>query len=207
MDLNGVKNIIFDLGGVIINLNQDLTYKGFQDLFPTQFDEIQDELEKSEILNRFETGEVAEDDFISFFSKYNTEITSDNLKAAWNNMLLDIPKERIELIIKLSSTYNIYLLSNTNPIHLKAIDDYVIQNFKMNQLDELFIKAYYSHKIKLRKPNKAIFEYVLNDGNLKAGETLFIDDSQEHIVSAKKLGIITHHLDLKANQTLTQLFK
>lgn len=206
MDLKGVKNIILDLGGVIINLNQDLTYHSYQKLLPNHFNEIEKELDKQDILNRFETAEVSEADFLSFFKDFNSNISVDDLIDAWNRMLLDIPKERIELIKELSASYNVYLLSNTNPIHLRAINNYVLQHFEIKNLDVLFKKVYYSHEIKFRKPNKAIFEYVLNDSKLKPEDTLFIDDSEEHVLTANQLGIKTHHLNLKENQTLTQLF-
>jgi len=119
---------------------------------------------------------------------------------------LDIPKERIELIHKLTKTHNVYLLSNTNQIHYPFIEGYVKANFKSLDFNSLFKKVYLSHEIKLRKPNKAIFEFVLKDADLIAEETFFIDDSEEHIATAKSLGIKTHHLNLKKNETLTQLF-
>ncbi len=206
MDLKGVKNIIFDLGGVIINLNQELTFQAFQKLFPNQFNEIQQQLKQNNWLEKFETSEISEEDFLSFFESFNSEITSKQLKEAWNTMLLDIPIDRIDLIKKLSYSYNIYLLSNTNKIHLEHITKYVSQNFKLKNLEELFKKAYYSNHLGLRKPNKAIFEAVLKDAQLNAEETLFIDDSMEHIESAKILGIKTHHLNLVENQNIIGLF-
>src|SRR5690606_12199127 len=99
------------------------------------------------------------------------------------------------------------LLSNTNNIHLASINNYTSSTFKFKNLDELFIKAYYSHQIGLRKPNKAIFEFVLKDAQLFAEETLFIDDSLEHIESAKALGIKTYHLNLKENEHIITLFQ
>lgn len=206
MNINTTKNIILDLGGVIINLNQDLTYKAFQSIFPLVFDEVSAQLKITNWLERYELGEFSSEDFLNWFKQVDTEVSSDQLINAWTSMLLDIPRERIALIQNLSKTHNIYLLSNTNQIHYQFIEKYVSENFKGLNFNSLFKKVYLSHEIKLRKPNKAIFEYVLNDSNLIANDTIFIDDSEEHAATAKLLGIEAYHLNLKENQTLTRLF-
>lgn len=206
MDLQGVKNIIFDLGGVLINLNQELTINAFQKLFPTHFNEIQTQLKQNSWLEKFETDEISSTEFVEFFQHFDSSISIEKIITAWNSMLLDIPKERIELIQTLTKKYNVYLLSNTNNIHLSFINNYVSSTFKFKNLDELFIKAYYSHQIGLRKPNKAIFEFVLTDAQLIAEETLFIDDSLEHINSAQALGIKTHHLNIREDEHIITLF-
>jgi glucose-1-phosphatase len=206
MKLEGIQNITFDLGGVIINLNQQLTYQAFEQLFPSHFIEIQDQLKKENTLNKFETNEILQHEFLALFKAYDDGISDTQLVNAWNSMLLDIPEERIELIKNLSKRYNVYLLSNTNSIHLSYINNYVVKHFGLEKLDGLFKKAYYSHQITLRKPNKAIFEYVLTDANLMANKTLFIDDTIEHIESAKKLGIQTHYLNLEEGEHLIKLF-
>ena len=206
MRLSIAKNIIFDLGGVIINLNQDFTYKAFHNLFPLAFDEISNQLKTTNWLERYESGEISSNEFLSWFKQFDSKITEIQLVNAWNNMLLDIPKVRIDLISYLSKTYNVYLLSNTNQIHYQFIEKYVKTNFNELDFNSLFKKVYLSHEIKLRKPNKSIFEFVLKDADLIAEETLFIDDSKDHIATAKSLGIKTHHLNLKKDETLTQLF-
>ncbi len=206
MKINTAKNIIFDLGGVIINLNQDLTYKAFHNIFPLAFDEVLKQLEVTNWLERYELGEFSSKEFLNWFKQFDNKITDIQLTNAWNSMLLDIPKERIELIVRFTKTHDVYLLSNTNEIHYQFIKDYVKINFEGLDFNSLFNKVYLSHEIKLRKPNKGIFEFVLNDSSLKSEETYFIDDSEEHISAATSLGIITHYLNLKDNQTLTQLF-
>ncbi|MCB9360779.1 MAG: HAD family phosphatase [Flavobacteriales bacterium] len=201
-----IKNIILDLGGVIINLNQELTYRAFKQLFPTSYEEILKELNNNNYLEKFETSEISSIEFITFFKSFDSSITSENIIKAWNSMLLDIPEERIELIQNLAKNYNVYLLSNTNEIHYQFIDEYVSQKFNGLSFKSLFKHAYLSHKIHLRKPNQAIFNYVLQQSKLSPQETLFIDDTLEHINSAKQLGIQTHHLNLQENQTLNQFF-
>jgi len=204
--LKGIKNIVFDLGGVIINLNQELTFQHFKAIFNEDFPKIWEEIQEKNILERFETGELSNEDFISFFQQQKPELTTVKLMEAWNSMLLDIPAERISLIEELRKEYNIYLLSNTNEIHYSFIENYYQTEFKAESFMSLFKKVYLSHEMGLRKPDVAIFEKVLSDSNLIASETLFIDDSLEHIKSAKKVGIITKHINLEKDESLIKLF-
>lgn len=199
-----IKNIIFDLGGVIINLNQQLTIEAFKVLFVEHFESLYEKLEQDNWLNRFEVGEFSEKEFYGFFKNYKN-VSDIALQNAWNAMLLDIPKDRLELIKHYSKKYNVYLLSNTNIAHYSYIDNYVSRNFNGLKFNTLFKNMYLSHEVGFRKPNKSIFEYVLNDANIKPEETLFIDDTEDHINTAKILGIQTHHLNLKENQKLTDL--
>ena len=203
--LKGVENIIFDLGGVIINLNQDLTHKVFKELFDDNFDKIIDEATADNIFEHYETGNLSTLQFLNFFQKYKPVLSHQQLTSAWNSMLLDIPKSRIDLIQELSKNYNVYLLSNTNEIHYNYIEDYYQRIFKQGSFESLFNKVYLSHQIRLRKPTLEIFEFVLVNSSLNPGKTLFIDDSLEHINSALKLGIIAQHLNLNNNDTLTTL--
>jgi len=204
--LKNIKNIILDLGGVIINLNQELTYTAFKQLFPNSYDDILKELKNNNFLEKFETAEISSNEFVAFFQSFDSSISTKKIITAWNSMLLDIPKERIELIQNLSKKYNVFLLSNTNEIHYQFIDEYVIEKFNLSCFKTLFKSTYLSHEIHLRKPNQAIFNYVLQHSNLLPQETLFIDDTLEHINSAKQLGIQTHHLNLQENHTLIQFF-
>lgn len=204
MLLNGVKNIIFDLGGVIINLDESATHKALEQLFIKHFKELQEYLSKNNTLQHFELGKITSNDFINTFKKFDVNITEKQLINAWNAMLLDIPDERIFLIRKLSKNYRIFILSNTNQIHLEHINKLVNNNFGFDSLSHLFEKAYYSHQIGLRKPNPAIFKIILKDKNLLPEETLFIDDTKQHILSAKQLNLKTHHL--KPNEDIVTLF-
>jgi putative hydrolase of the HAD superfamily len=204
--LENIKNIILDLGGVIINLNQQLTYDAFKNLFPSKYEEILIELESNNYLEKFEISEISKKEFISFFQKFDASISESDIKKAWNSMLLDIPKDRIAFIENLAKNFNVYLLSNTNEIHYQFIDGYVAEKFNGLSFKSLFKHTFLSHEIKLRKPNPAIFSHVMSHSNLFPHETLFIDDTLEHINSAKQLGIQTHHLNLQDNQSLIQLF-
>ncbi len=194
MDLKGIKNIIFDLGNVIIDIDPNKVVQRFQSLLNGTFPKLEKDIASSGILEKYETAEISTAEFISFFKSYDSALTTQEVIEAWNSMLLDIPKERLELIEGLSKEYRVFLLSNTNELHLNYIDDYVAKKFQMKLMSDPFEKAYYSHKMKLRKPNPEIFNEILKDKNLIAKETLFIDDSEEHIVTAKGLNLKTHHL-------------
>jgi len=204
--LNGVKNIILDLGGVIINLDQELTHTAFQKLFPDNYETLHQESLKINLFEEYEVGNISTNDFIAHFQQFNPVVTPNQIVEAWNSMLLDIPVSRIELINKLKEKYNVYLLSNTNEIHFNHIHNYVKNEHNIPNFKGLFHTAYLSQEIGMRKPSVHIFQYVLGHSKLDPKKTLFIDDSEEHILSAKQLGIKTHHLNLEKNQSLIQLF-
>jgi HAD superfamily hydrolase (TIGR01509 family) len=204
--LKGVENIILDLGGVIINLNHESTQQAFQQLFLENHNEIFEKSQSQQLFEKYETNEVGTDEFIQFFLKYNPLVSEKQITTAWNSMLLDIPKERIALIKELAKKYNLFLLSNTNEVHYKFIEDYYKNQHESRAFSSLYNKTYLSYQIGYRKPNKEIFEYVLNDSSLNPSSTLFIDDSLEHIQTAKDLGIKAIHLNLNQQQSLTTLF-
>lgn len=198
-----IHNIIFDLGGVIINLNQKKTFDAFKKHFGSNYAQVEAALAKKNVLNLFETGNISVDEFILFFLNFNPLTDANNIKKIWNSMLLDIPSERIKLIKKLALNYNLYLLSNTNQIHLDFINHYLHNKYGITSINSMFKKAYFSHEVGLRKPNPQLFKLVLTENELNPAATLFIDDSIEHIDSAQQLGIKTVHL---IDKTLTTYF-
>lgn len=194
LNLEGIKNIIFDLGGVIINIDHNKAISSFQQLLGNDFNELEQNLTANNILEKYETSAISTNEFISIFKKFKPALTNQEIIDAWNSMLLEIPQERILIIRKLARKHRVFLLSNTNEIHLNNINQHVKDEFGFNEMSSLFEKAYYSHEMGLRKPNPNIFEEILIDKNLVPKETLFIDDSEEHIISAKLLNLETHHL-------------
>ena len=125
---------------------------------------------------------------------------------AWNALLLDFPKERIDLLKKIKTKYRTFLLSNTNSIHLKEFQER-LHNEQGVYLEDLFEKAYYSHVVKLRKPNADIFNLVLKENDLMPSETLFIDDTASNFPEAEKMGIQTYHLKPGMSITDIDIFK
>jgi putative hydrolase of the HAD superfamily len=124
----------------------------------------------------------------------NTKVTDAQIDFAWNAMLLDIPKEKYEMLSKLKSDFNVFLLSNTNNIHLQAVNEIVFKDTERFSLSHYFHRDYYSHLMKMRKPDPEIFERVLFENNLAANETYFLDDNLENIQGAKSVGIQTAHI-------------
>ncbi len=177
-----IKNIIFDLGGVILNLDQDKTLRAFKRL-GADLDELN---EKLSIFKDFETGKIAAEFFMqTIFTGLKGNVSHAEIADAWNSMLLDLPPERIELLKKLKSRYRLFMLSNTNSLH---IDD-IYRVHGREVFEPLFEKIYLSHEIGLRKPDLDCYQYVLKDAGIIAGETVFIDDNKINIQGAELAGL------------------
>ena len=198
--LEGVKNIIFDLGGVILNIDYHLTVSEFKKLGIDNFDEIFSQYKQSTLSDDFETGKISEKEFFEGIEQFSgKEIGLEQFKGAWNAMLLDLPKERIELLINLSKKYRLFLFSNTNETHYNEFITRVEDDF-----NSIFEEVYYSHQFGKRKPDTHSFLSIVTENKLKLSETLFVDDSIQHIQSADSLGIRTL---LIKKLSITELFK
>jgi len=205
IDLKGIKNIIFDLGGVILNIDYHLTGKEFQKLGIVNYNELYTQFSQISVFDDLETGKISPADFrtkIRTLSK--VDLSDAQIDSAWNAMLLDFPKERLELLDILKNKYRCFLLSNTNKIHLDFYNQKLKDEFGIDNLGVFLEKEYYSHEVGMRKPNTDIFEKVINDNNLIPSETLFIDDSPQHIEGAKKVGLNAYHLT--NGETIIDLF-
>ena len=191
-----IKNIIFDLGGVILNLDYSKTDKEFHKLGLNNFSKLYSKKKQSKIFDDFEKGRFSAEKFIFLIKQSeNLKLKDSDFINAWNAMLLEIPKERMEFIKRLKKDYNIYLLSNTNEIHIKKFEADLRKNNWLRDFQDCFDQVYYSSNMGMRKPDYDCFNKVLEDHNLKAHETLFIDDSLQHIEGAKKVGINAYLLN------------
>ena len=191
-----IKNIIFDLGGVILNLDYTKTDKEFHRLGLNNFSKLYSKKKQSKIFDDFEKGRFSAEKFIFLIKQSeNLKVKDSDFINAWNAMLLEIPKERMEFIKRLKKDYNIYLLSNTNEIHIKKFEADLRKNNWLRDFQDCFDQVYYSSNMGMRKPDYDCFNKVLEDHNLKAHETLFIDDSVQHIEGAKKVGINAYLLN------------
>ncbi len=191
-----VKNIIFDLGNVIIDLDIDRTWLSLKHWLGDDFEmKLKNISPDNDIFIQFEIGKISEEEFFETLRQLmDAPLSIKLLKEAWNAMLLQIPPQRFEMLSQLKERYNVFLLSNTNKTHVDWVDGYLrtVYNFTIQDFDErYFHKPYYSHLIHLRKPDTDIYEYVLKDAQLKADETLFIDDNAHNIEGAKKVGLQT----------------
>lgn len=195
-----IKTLLFDFGDVFINLNKQGAMQNALDLF-----KLKEFSEEMIAFNSFyEQGLISTDEFLEFYQENFSDLTSDQILDAWQHILKDFPPHRLEFIKQLAADkkYNLILLSNTNELHINWIKDNVsfYEDFK-----NCFDAFYLSHEIHLRKPNSDIYESVLNEHQLKASEVLFVDDTEENILAASKLGIHTWHLDPNSHD-VTDLF-
>ena len=185
-----IRNIIFDYGGVIIDIDYDKPKQEFEKLGVKNFDENFSQLRQSALFDLLEKGQISEHDFREEIRKQTSvSMTDEQIDAAWNSMLRGIPEEKIHFIQHLYSGYKTFLLSNTNFIHLKAITKYLLRTYGKVNLDALFDRVYYSCAIGLRKPDPEIFRKLIDDNSLRPHETLYIDDSPQHIEGASAVGL------------------
>ena len=189
------KNLIFDLGGVLLNLDMPRTEEAFYELGITKFPDLFAILHDYEIFLQLETGHISPEDFVETLRKQaHPGVQPQQVIDAWNALLGDFRTLSLDFLEKASGKYKIFLLSNTNAIHEDFFKEQYSSTRKNKQMDDLFTKPYYSHKMGLRKPEKDIFEFVLNDSNLLPEETIFIDDNLSNVTTAKSMGIEIVHL-------------
>lgn len=199
------KNIIFDLGAVIINITPETVVNAFKSAYKGDFELKYTHLVASAIFEDYEIEKVNSTEFLAtIYEALERQVSLEEIEIIWNKMLLDIPKKRIEILQKQKEIKNTFLCSNTNEIHIDVINKYIKDEFQINGLEPLFHKVYLSYKLGVRKPNPEIFQLILDENKLIPADTLFIDDSAEHIATANKLGIKTIHLT--GGLTLENLF-
>ena len=207
MSPSAYQNIIFDFGGVILNLDYSRTIKAFIDLGISDFDERYSQLNQTDLFDQFERGEITPDEFRDGLrTVLDSPLSNEEIDDAWNAMLLDLPTERLKVMSRLHQEKNICLLSNTNEIHINCFEADLERVHRLKNLSSLFDKVYYSSRVGMRKPEPRIFELVLREQNFKASETLFIDDSPQHIEGAKKVGLNIYHLRADLGETILDLF-
>lgn len=187
IDPGSTRNIIFDLGGVILNIDYHKTELAFINLGIINFNELYSQIHANTFFEDFEKGKIEPALFIRQLKTYAPGLSEEEITSAWNGMLLDFPAGRIEFLLRLKKRYRTFLLSNTNAIHHKAFQKIPLDS--AGTLDACFEKVYYSHEMGMRKPDREIFEFVLSEKKLIAEETIFIDDTPANIEAAKMVGI------------------
>lgn len=195
-----IKNIIFDFGDIFINLDKQGTYKALAKLGVTDITK-----EMMIAYTTYEKGLMTTKEFVEFFH-YKFNLDKQDLVDAWNAVLLDFPERRLDFLKQLAEEkkYRLFLLSNTNDLHIKYVQNTVGDDF-YNQFKDCFEQFYLSHEIHFRKPNADIYEFVLSENELIAEETLFVDDTKENTDSASELGIHVWNLNPE-KEDVTQLF-
>ena len=193
--MSSIKNIIFDLGGVFMNLDYKRTEQAFIDLGVTNFSELFTQHHSSPLFADMETGRISNEAFYDGLRKLSgVNMPDEAIKKAWNAMLLDFPMERIVWLGELKKRYNLYLFSNTNHVHYDAFIETVKKQTGITDFNQYFIKAYYSHELGMRKPDIASFQKIIEEQKLNPAETLFIDDTLINVEAAAKTGLQIVHL-------------
>ncbi|SKB49451.1 HAD family hydrolase [Dyadobacter psychrophilus] len=191
-----IKNIIFDLGDVILNIDVPVASKSFAELSGREQAEILELFSKNALFRQFETGELDEAGFRNYVRKILdfSDLSDEAIDTAWNSLLLDLPPERVELLQNLAKNYRLFLLSNTSSIHITQVNKILEASTGIEKLEDLFETVFLSYEMGLMKPDPRIYQKVLEQAGLKAEETLFLDDNLANIEAASKLGIDTIHV-------------
>ncbi len=196
MNFDKIKNIIFDFGDVIINIDIPLTTKAFAELCGVPFGEVATIFAENEVFRKVETGLIDEADFRNYLRSIlgHPEWSDQTIDKAWCTLLLDIPPARIQLIQQLDKRYRLFLLSNTSAVHINESTKILQRATGVPYLGLLFEKMFLSYQMGIMKPAPKIYEQVLTEANIVATETLFLDDNLDNIQAAAALGIQTIHV-------------
>lgn len=199
-----LRNIIFDLGGLFIDVYMDRTQQQLEQLSGCKLDEILAKLKSAKVFDDYETGKISSTDFLlQLQSALPVQLSTEQIATAWNAVLGDFHRERLEGIQPLRSRYRTFLLSNTNELHVTGFETILEKKYGFRSLEPYFDKVYFSQRMGLRKPDPAIYHQVLVENDLTAGETLFIDDSPANLIGAKQMGLHTAHHAPNADIVLT----
>ncbi|MBS1585764.1 MAG: HAD family phosphatase [Bacteroidetes bacterium] len=194
--IKGIRHIILDLGGVILNIDYQATAKAFTELGIRNFPELYSQAVQTSLFDDFETGKIDTPAFIAAMRQLaGIPLGEADIINAWNAMLLDFPLRRLQLLQQLQLHYDMVLLSNTNEIHEAAFNKILNERHGIPNIGVFFDKVYLSHRVGMRKPEVAIFRRILDDTGFDAAKTLFIDDSIQHIEGALKAGLKAIHLE------------
>lgn len=191
--MKDIKNIIFDYGNVIFTIDFEKSQQAFTDLGIKDVAAVFAHAGQNPLFDQFDKGAITAVEFrqgIRELSGIQT-LTDEEIDAAWNSLLIGVPEENHQVLLKLKGKYRTFLLSNNNEIHYASILSYLKTEYGVKDNSPFFEKDYYSHLMGMRKPNTDIFEKVLEEQGLVPEETLFIDDSPQHLKTAESLGIKT----------------
>jgi len=203
--MGNIKNIIFDFGTVIINIDMLGVKRKLNELGIVNTEEVHTHLFENDVYFNLEIGAITPEQFRNEVrSRTKTALSDAQIDDAWNAIILDIPVERVRMLEKIRHNYRTFLLSNTNQIHFDFYNAYFANTFGYQGLASLFEKAYFSHEMKVRKPDPEIYRMVLSDAGLLPEETLFIDDMEINIHAATALGIRGYFL--KEGEDMVTLF-
>lgn len=201
-----IRNIIFDFGGVLFEIDYDLPAQAFEKLGFFGYRETYTQAHQNPIYDLLETGKVSNEEFLNYLHSLVPHATEAQVAHAWNVILLHIMPEEVTHVKRIRDAgYRTFLLSNTNAIHVTEFERMIAETMDFEFFRSAFEAIYYSNVIGLRKPHPEIFLQICDWNNLNVKETLFIDDSEQHVLGAAKAGLHTHHL--KPGQRISAIMK
>jgi len=187
-----IENIIFDLGGVLLDIDYNRTRTAFEKLGVADFDQMYSQAGANLLFQKLETGKISEEDFYNKLNQHTgLNLPTEEIRNAWNGMLLSFRESSLQYLDTIRTKYKIFLLSNTNYIHLTSVNEIFHNKKREKTFEEYFDRAFYSCAIGLRKPDVTCYEWVLNEVAIKPEKTLFIDDSESNIEGAGEAGLQT----------------
>lgn len=197
-----IKNIIFDYGNVVFEIDFKRAQSSFAQLGIQNIEDFFAHKGHHSLFDNFEVASISADEFHAGIrhAANNLTLTKQQIEDAWNSLLIGVPEKNHDVLLEVKGKYRTFLLSNTNQIHYDWIFAYIKEKFDLKNYDDHFERVYFSQQMRLRKPNKDIFEQVINENNLNPAETLFIDDSPQHLEGAKKAGLQTLLMDKHPKQ-------
>ena len=188
--MQGIKNIIFDLGGVILNLDNQRTEAAFTSLGVKDIRSYFGHGHAASFFKEYEVGRIDDRQFIdSIRDLTGLSVPDQSIIDGWNALLLDFPPERIQLLKQLRKNYRLFLFSNTNALHLNSLQQIYVNTFGGGALEDHFERTYYSHLLGMRKPDAASFEHILRENQLNSAETMFVDDAIVNVEGAEQVGM------------------
>lgn len=185
-----LDNILLDLGGVLVEIDFLQMTKAFEKIGLSRLDEIYSHQQQMDLFDRFDRGQIPENDFRMELLNYHglRHISAKQFDEAWNQIIVDMPEDVLKCLTQLRQHFNLFLLSNTNSIHIRYLYSFLQKKRGVTNFEAYFSRVYYSFKMGSRKPETKIFEHVLADSKIDPRRTLFIDDTQPNIETAKQMG-------------------
>lgn len=200
-----IKNLLLDMGGVILDVSYQRVIETFKSYGIENFDKVYTQAKQVEIIDLFEEGKCSAEEFRDGVRKLvGKELSDEQIDKAWFSMILEIPRDVIQLLGVLKLKYRLFLFSNTNVLHIEYLKKEFERQLGFDLFNCVFDKAFFSNEIQHRKPHPESFKYVLEQAGIEAEETLFIDDSKQHLEGASKVGLNTYWLT--NGETLIDLY-
>jgi len=204
--MNQFKNIIFDLGGVLLPVDYKAVIRAFEELGVSDAAQMYSQQAQQPLFDQLERGEISGGEFLFELKKKMPSVSESDILRAWNAILGRFPTSRLEMLLKVKQHYRIYLLSNTNEIHIRQFIADLKYNNGVEDFPSFFEEVYYSNETGFRKPEKEIFNLVLLENNLNASETLFIEDTEHNVHGAVQAGLPTLWLNVHEGDMIERYF-